>query len=48
MCVCACVYTHICVCVYIYVGFPGGSMVKNPPANAGDARDDQIGIPDRD
>ena len=21
------------------LGFPGGSMVKNPPANAGDARD---------
>ena len=34
----------ICVCVYIYthtnkhiLGFPGGSVVKNPPANAGDA-----------
>ena len=26
----------ICVCVY---GFPGGTVVKNPPANAGDARD---------
>ena len=21
------------------MGFPGGSMVKNPPANAGDAKD---------
>ena len=21
------------------MGFPGGTMVKNPPANAGDARD---------
>ena len=21
------------------VGFPGGSMIKNPPANAGDVRD---------
>ena len=21
------------------VGFPGGTMVKNPPANAGDTRD---------
>ena len=21
------------------MGFPGGSMVKNPPTNAGDARD---------
>ena len=24
------------VCVYVYVGFSGGSVVKNPPANAGD------------
>ena len=23
----------------IYEGFPGGTVVKNPPANAGDARD---------
>ena len=22
-----------------YLGFPGGSVVKNPPANAGDIRD---------
>ena len=22
-----------------YLGFPGGTVVKNPPANAGDARD---------
>ena len=22
--------------IYIYVGFPGGSMVKSPSANAGD------------
>ena len=22
--------------MYIYMGFPGGSAVKNPPANAGD------------
>ena len=28
------------MCVYICTyGFPGGSVVKNPPANAGDARD---------
>ena len=36
----------MCVCVYVYIyiygsilklGFPGGSMVKNPPANAGNA-----------
>ena len=40
MCVCVCIY----VCVYIYthiyiktrIGFPGGSVVKNPPAIAGD------------
>ena len=25
------IYTHIC----IYTGFPGGSVVKNPLANAG-------------
>ena len=24
------------VCVYINTGFPGGSVVKNPPANAED------------
>ena len=23
----------------LYFGFPGGSVVKNPPANAGDTRD---------
>ena len=22
-----------------YVGFPGGAVIKNPPAKAGDARD---------
>ena len=27
----------VCVCIYIY-GFLGGIVVKNPPANAGDAR----------
>ena len=32
-------YVCICVCVYIYMGFPGGSVVKNPPTNAGDVRD---------
>ena len=38
---CVCIY--ICVCVYIYslcihiMGFPGGSEVKNFPANAGEA-----------
>jgi len=24
------------VLVFIYLGFPGGTVVKNPPANAGD------------
>ena len=33
-CVCVCV----CVCVY-YIGFLGGTVVKNHPANAGEARD---------
>ena len=27
------------MCVCIYSSFPGGSVVKNPPANAGDAGD---------
>ena len=27
------------VCAGSYVGFPGGTVVKNPPANAGDSRD---------
>ena len=27
------------------LGFPGGSAVKNPPANAGDPRDDGLMIP---
>jgi len=26
------IHTHL----YLYRGFPGGSVVKNPPANAGD------------
>ena len=33
----------LCQVIYIYPqterGFPGGTVVKNPPANAGDARD---------
>ena len=29
----------VCVCVCVFAGFPGGTVVKNPPANAGDARD---------
>ena len=27
------------------MGFPGGPMVKNPPANAGDTRDLAVKIP---
>ena len=27
---------EICVKYYYYQGFPGGAVVKNPPANAGD------------
>ena len=27
------------ICIYLYGGFPGGSVVKNLPANAGDAGD---------
>ena len=32
----------ISVCTFlflIYMNFPGGAVVKNPPASAGDARD---------
>ena len=25
-------YMYVCIYVYIYKGFPGGSVVKNPPA----------------
>ena len=25
--------------MYMYMGFPGGLVVKNPPANAGDVKD---------
>ena len=30
------IYLHICT---PFMGFPGGSVIKNPPANAGNARD---------
>ena len=33
MCV---VYMCVCVSVCIHIGFPGGSVVKSLPANAGD------------
>ena len=41
MCVSVYVYIYVCMymCVCIYMGFPGGSVVKNPPTNAGDVRD---------
>ena len=28
---------------YVSMGFPGGSVVKNPPANAGDTFDTWVG-----
>ena len=32
-----CIYIYIYIYIYTYTwGFPGGSTVKNPPANAGD------------
>ena len=30
------IYTYICTAMW---GFPGGLVVKNPPASAGDIRD---------
>ena len=35
---------YVCIYIYIYIyilpiGFPGGSVLKNPLANAGDAGD---------
>ena len=27
---------YVCVCVYVYMGFSGGAVVKNLPADAGD------------
>ena len=30
------IYLHICT---PFMGFPGGSVIKNPPANVGNARD---------
>ena len=41
-CVHICTCVHMCVCTYTYIhtwGFPRGSVVKNPPANAGAERD---------
>ena len=35
VCVCVCRCVFVCKCV----GFPDGTVVKNPPANVGDTRD---------
>ena len=41
VCVYVCIYIYVCmyvylsIYIYIYVGFPGSSVVKNSPANAG-------------
>ena len=29
-------HTYVYMYIYIYMGFPGGSVVKNPPGSAGD------------
>ena len=37
-----CIHTHgslFTAATGMYMGFPGGSVVKNPPANAGDEED---------
>ena len=35
--ICMCVYIYMYKYIYIYIkGFPGGSVVKNPPAIVGD------------
>ena len=37
LCVCVCIkHMCVCVCVYMYIirGFSGGTVVKNPAANA--------------
>ena len=36
MCVCLCVCVCVCVCTHVYIAFPSGSVVKNPPDNAGE------------
>ena len=39
-CVCQAFLMCVCVCVCVCVsGFPGGTVVKNLPASAGDAND---------
>ena len=40
VCVSLCLCGHVCICACVCVGgFPGGSVVKNPPANTGDSGD---------
>ena len=39
VCVYIYIYIHTHTHIYIYISFPGGSWVKNPPANVGDVRD---------
>ena len=34
--------TNLFLYYYIHVGFPGGSVVKNPPANVGDGGDSSL------
>ena len=36
---CVCIHTHTHTHTHTYLGFPGGLVVKNPPANAGDSGD---------
>ena len=33
------ILNYICTCIVYYVGFPGGAIIKKPPANAGDKTD---------
>ena len=39
LCVFACLFCLFAIAKNILWGFPGGSVVKNPPANAGDTGD---------
>ena len=36
MCVCIYIYIYTYICIFLYMGFPGGAVVKNLPANVGD------------
>ena len=41
---CVCILYKLCFCVLYHtaLGFPGGSVVKNLPANAADIRDEGL------